>query len=72
MLLPPAVLTPMNVRLGEYYLSAGKPADAVEAYRSALKEFPNDKMVLKGFGAACKQAGLKDEAAEAARQLTAP
>lgn len=72
MLLPPAVLTPMNVRLGEYHLATDKPADAVEAYRSALKEFPNDKIVLKGLVAACKRAGLKDEAAEAAKQLAAP
>jgi len=72
MLLPPAVLTPMNVRLGEFYLATAKPADAVEAYRSALKEFPNDKTVLKGLVAALKQAGLKGEAAEVAKQLAAP
>jgi predicted Zn-dependent protease len=72
MLLPPAVLTPMNVRLGEFYLATAKPADAVEAYRAALKDFPNDKTVLKGLVAALKQAGLKNEAAEAAKQLAAP
>lgn len=69
MLLPPAVLTPMNVRLGEFHLATGKPADAVEAYRAALKEFPNDKTVLKGLVAAYKQAGMKTEAAEATKLL---
>ncbi len=72
MLLPPAVLTSMNVRLGEFYLATGKPTEAVEAYRSALKELPNDKSVLKGLVAALKQAGQKNEAAEAAKQLAAP
>ncbi|MEP2774615.1 MAG: hypothetical protein ABJQ29_06470 [Luteolibacter sp.] len=46
MLNPPALLTPMAMRLGDYYLAAGKPRDAVNAYQEALEDFPNNQVTL--------------------------
>lgn len=62
-LLPPSILTPMELRLGDYYLALNKPTDAVAAYREALATYPNDMRSLKGLLTACEKAGLKDDAA---------
>lgn len=58
MFLPPAVLVPMGVRLGDYELAVNKPVRAVSAYREALAAFPNDMMALKGLLAASEKAAL--------------
>jgi tetratricopeptide (TPR) repeat protein len=74
MMFPPALLTPMAVRLGEYYLSVEKTAEAIEAYERALISFPNDIDALAGLMAAYFQAGLTEQAAateEKIRQLRA-
>ncbi len=68
-LLPPAILTPMELRLGDYYLTLNKPTDAVAAYREALAGFPNDMYSLKGLVAACEKAGLKDDAETTRKQI---
>jgi predicted Zn-dependent protease len=57
MLLPPALLTPMESRLGDFQIAAGKPAEAVESYQTALKKFANDPILLQKLAAARKQAG---------------
>lgn len=46
MLNPPSLLTPMAMRLGDYYLASGKPRDAVDAYEEALEDFPNNQVTL--------------------------
>ncbi|BCU77458.1 hypothetical protein llg_21730 [Luteolibacter sp. LG18] len=71
MLLPPAVLTPMALRVGDFQMATGKPADAVESYREALKAFPNDMACLKGLVAACEKAGLAEEATKVRGQIEA-
>lgn len=46
MLNPPSILTPMAMRLGDYYLASGAPLRAVDAYEEALADFPNDQVSL--------------------------
>ena len=70
-LLPPAILTPMELRLGDYYLALNKPTDAVASYREALARFPNDTYSLKSLLAACEKAGLKDDADAVRKQIEA-
>jgi len=57
MMLPPALLTPMEARLGDFLADAGKPAEAAGCYEVALKKFPNDPILLQKLAAARKQAG---------------
>jgi tetratricopeptide (TPR) repeat protein len=62
MLSPPMILTPMASRLGEFYLSTGKPEEAVEAFQRALAAFPNDMNSLGGLKSAYQAAGKTTEA----------
>lgn len=71
LLLPPAILTPMAARLGEYQLSAQQPAEAIESYQSALKAFPNDMASLSGLRRAFEAAGKSAEAAETTAKIEA-
>ena len=64
LLLPPMLITPMAVRLGEYRLATGNPAEAIESYQRALKAFPNDISALEGLVRAYKAAGESAKAAE--------
>lgn len=41
---PPSILTPMAMRLGDYYLATDLPRRAVDAYEEALEDFPNDQV----------------------------
>ncbi len=63
MMYPPMILTPMAIRLGEYYLAAGQPTEAIEAYERALIAFPNDMNALRGLKSAFEAAKLPDKAA---------
>jgi tetratricopeptide (TPR) repeat protein len=56
MLMPPAVLTPMPVRLGSYYLAVGKPDKAAEAYQEALRMMPRDAEATAGLAKAREKA----------------
>ena len=60
MMYPPAVLTPMASRLGDFHLSEGNAERAIEAYEEALVAFPNDMTSLVGLLDAAEAAG--DEA----------
>ncbi|MDP3849473.1 MAG: hypothetical protein Q8Q59_03145 [Luteolibacter sp.] len=71
LLLPPMILTPMASRLGDYYLSLKKPAEAAEAYHRALASFPNDMNSLLGLKRACEAAGKSAEAAEIDKMIEA-
>jgi tetratricopeptide (TPR) repeat protein len=62
MLFPPLVLTPMAIRLGEFYLTVNKPQDAIEAYQRALTAFPKDMQSLLGLKKAYEQAKRPDDA----------
>ena len=64
MLYPPMLLTPMAARLGDYYLTTGKPAEAVDAYQRALKAFPNDLTTMAGLQKAYTANGNAEHAQE--------
>jgi tetratricopeptide (TPR) repeat protein len=57
MMYPPAVLTPMAARLGDFHLMEKKPEAAVAAFEEALKAFPNDMSALVGLLDAASAAG---------------
>ncbi len=42
MLNPPSILTPMAMRLGDYYTARNEGHKAVEAYEEAITDFPGD------------------------------
>ncbi len=42
MLNAPPILTPMAMRLGDYFIARNQPYKAVRAYEEALLSFPND------------------------------
>jgi tetratricopeptide (TPR) repeat protein len=63
MMYPPMILTPMAIRLGEYYLAANQPTEAVEAFQRALVAFPNDMHALLGLKSAFEAAKLPEDAA---------
>jgi tetratricopeptide (TPR) repeat protein len=71
LLLPPAILTPMAARLGEYQLTAKQPVEAIESYQRSLKAFPNDMDSLTGLRRAFEAAGKSAEAAETAAKIEA-
>jgi tetratricopeptide (TPR) repeat protein len=57
MMYPPAVLTPMAARLGDFHLSEGDAALAVAAFEEALAGFPNDMNAMIGLLDAAEAAG---------------
>jgi tetratricopeptide (TPR) repeat protein len=69
MLTPPMILTPMASRLGEFFLSTGKPDEAVEAFQRALAAFPNDMNSLIGLKSAYQAAGKTQEAEVIAKRI---
>lgn len=46
MLNAPPVLTPMAMRLGDYFIARNLPHKAVSAYEEALESFPNDSEII--------------------------
>jgi tetratricopeptide (TPR) repeat protein len=70
LMMPPAVLTPMAGRLGDFLLAEEKKsAEAAEAYRRALSLFSNQVALLVSLEKALRQADRTDEAAEIHRQI---
>ncbi len=67
--IPPMILTPMAARLGDYYLAAKKPAEAIEAYQRALAAFPNDLNSLAGLKRAYEAAENPAEAAAITKKI---
>ena len=63
LLMPPAILTPMAARLGEYHLISKQADDAIEAYQQALASRPNDMSSLLGLKRALESSSRKAEAA---------
>lgn len=69
MMFPPMILTPMAIRLGEYYLTVDRPQEAIESYQRALTAFPNDMNALLGLKTSYEKAKLPEEAAETAKKI---
>ena len=64
LLMPPVVLSPMELRLAQYYLASEDNAKAVESYQSAIKRRPNDLQALKGYRDSLKISGREEEATQ--------
>ena len=43
----PLVPTPMTGQIGEYFMATNKAAEAIEAFETALKAFPNDSRLIE-------------------------
>jgi cytochrome c-type biogenesis protein CcmH/NrfG len=67
---PPSGLRNLEL-LGELLLKAGRPQDAVAAYRQALQLTPKRSEALLGLARACRAAGDMHGASEAYGQLVA-
>lgn len=62
LLMPPVVVSPMELRLAEYYDQVGENNRAAEFYRQALLRRPNDLKALKGYQEALLRIGRKEAA----------
>lgn len=69
MLFPPMILTPMPIRLGEFYLAVDRPKDAIESYQRALTLFPNDMNALLGLKKAYEKAQRRDDVSETEKKI---
>lgn len=69
MMFPPMILTPMAIRLGEYYLAMNQPVEAIESYERALASFPNDMNALLGLKSAFERAKRPDDAAATEKKI---
>jgi Flp pilus assembly protein TadD len=56
------------VKAGEAYMRAGYPAEAAQAYRSALSKAPNDGQAMLGLGSAMMETGDVDAGIRALAQ----
>ncbi len=70
MLTAPPLLTPMAMRLGDYFIVRDEPAKAVDAYLEALEKFPNDTETLRRLEKAYGLAGETAKAAETAEKIS--
>ena len=68
---PPNVIKPSHELFGEILLGAGKPAEAVRQFRTALLRQPNRARSLLGLARASAQAGDAKEAANVYGRLLA-
>ncbi len=69
LMMPPAVLLPMQVRLGQYYGAKKEWNKAVEILIEGFEGWPNDWELLNHLQIALSNAGLKEQADDAARKL---
>ncbi len=69
MLAAPPILTPMAIRLGDYFLTQNEPAKAVEAYLESLAAFPNDVEALRRLEKSYTLTKQADKAAEVAAKI---
>ncbi|MBK1854390.1 hypothetical protein JO972_05445 [Verrucomicrobiaceae bacterium 5K15] len=69
LMLPPMVLTPMENRLGEYYLHMGKNTEAYEAFTSGHLHYPNNMGSLLGMKRSLELLGKKEDAAMIQRHI---
>lgn len=66
---PPYILTPMDIRVGDYFMKVKRPADAIEAYQRALVNFPNNMEALVALKAAYLESKSSAEAAEIEQRI---
>ena len=68
-MMPPLVLTPMENRLGEYYLKMGKNVEAYDAYQTGLERYPNNMDSLLGVKQSLDLLGKTNESALVQRHI---
>jgi len=66
---PPYWYYPVRQSLGVALLQQGRPADAEQAFRRALEQFPNNAWSLYGLREALKAQGKKSATAKIDRRL---
>ena len=66
---PPKPAKPTHERLGEYYLKAGRGAEAMKAFETSLARAPGRSLSLIGMVAAAKMKGDQDAHREATARL---
>lgn len=71
LLMPPAVLLPMEVRLAQYFEDRGENDKAIEAALAGLEEWPNDRELLVILKRLFEAGGLDEQAAEIGERLEA-
>jgi len=64
LLMPPAVISPMETRLADFYAQTGEKQRAAKTYQVALQRRPNDLEALKGYQKSLEQLGRKEAAAQ--------
>lgn len=62
LMMPPLVLSAMENRVGDYYYSIGRHADAYEAYVQGLERYPHNMESLLGVHRTLVNLGREDEA----------
>ncbi len=62
LMMPPLVLSAMENRVGDYYYSVGRHADAYEAYVQGLERYPHNMESLQGVLRTLENLGRTDEA----------
>jgi tetratricopeptide (TPR) repeat protein len=62
LMMPPLVLSAMENRIGDYYHSVGRHANAYEAYYQGLQRYPHNMASLVGIQQALINLGQADEA----------
>ena len=71
LLMPPVVVSPMEVRLAEFHAGARNFNQAAESYQAAIRRRPNDLVSLVGYRDSLIRIGRKDEAEEVGKIISA-
>ena len=69
--MPPVVLSPMELRLAQYYLAAEDNDKAVESFQSAIRRRPNDLQSLLGYCDSLRASGREKEAVQVEAVISA-
>lgn len=71
LLMPPVVVSPMEVRLGEFYQETQQYDKAVESYQAAIRRRPNDLASLQGYRDSLMEIGREEDALEVEKIISA-
>lgn len=69
LMMPPAVLMPMEARLGEFYTDQGEHEKAIAVLSEGLEEWPKDSEILNRLAKAYRAAGLEEKAKTVDQQI---
>ena len=69
LMMPPLVLTAMENRIGDYYFTTGRHANAYEAYYQGLKRYPHNMASLVGIQQSLMNLGQTEEANRVGRHI---